>query len=42
MGEIGRELALRNVTMTPRIAAQPRFNAPGDFEEMRMKPENSL
>lgn len=27
-------LALRNVVMTPHIAAQPRFNALGDFEEM--------
>lgn len=27
-------LALRNVIMTPHIAAQPRFNALGDFEEM--------
>ncbi|MEK6592972.1 MAG: NAD(P)-dependent oxidoreductase [Pseudomonadota bacterium] len=27
-------LALRNVIMTPHLAAQPRFNALGDFEEM--------
>jgi phosphoglycerate dehydrogenase-like enzyme len=30
-------LALRNVVMTPHIAAQPRFNALGDFEEMLVK-----
>lgn len=30
-------LALRNVVMTPHIAAQPRFNALGDFEEMLAK-----
>lgn len=27
-------LGLRNVLLTPHIAAQPRFNALGDFEEM--------
>jgi phosphoglycerate dehydrogenase-like enzyme len=30
-------LALRNVVITPHIAAQPRFNALGDIEEMLTK-----
>ena len=30
-------LALCNVVVTPHIAAQPRFNALGDFEEMLVK-----
>jgi len=35
-------LALRNVVITPHLAAQPRFNALGDFEELLVNLDRAL